>query len=80
MINFYNKYIPNINRILAPLFKAAAGKKKAARIPWSPELEKSFTGAKEALSSATMLVHPSMTAPTALTTDASDTGVGAVLE
>ena len=80
MINFYNKYIPHINLRLAPLFAAAAGKKKTEAVPWTPQLEAAFKTSKRALATATMLVYPSMQAPTALTTDASDTGVGAVLE
>ena len=80
MINFYNKYIPNINLRLAPLFAAATGKKKTEAVPWMPQLEAAFKTSKRALATATMLVYPSMQAPTALTTDASDTGVGAVME
>merc|ERR1712015_37960 len=80
MINFYNKYVPNINLRLAPLFTAAAGKKKTEAMPWTPQLDAAFKASKRALAAATMLVYPSMQAPTALTTDASVIGVGAVLE
>lgn len=80
MVNFYNRYIPRINIIMSPLFAAMAGRKKQEQIQWSPELESAFNAAKSALSSAALLSHPSLDAPTALTTDASDLGMGAVLE
>ena len=80
MVNFYNRFIPKINVTMSPLFAAMAGKKKTESIEWTPQVEEAFAAAKAALSSATMLCHPSLTAPTALTTDASDLGIGAVLE
>ena len=43
-------------------------------------MEQGFIGTKEALANATMLHHPVQGALTALTTDASDTALGAVLE
>ena len=80
MIQFYNRFIPRVNLLMSPLFKAMAGKKKSETIQWTPELESTFVKAKSALSSASMLRHPSLNARTALTTDASDVGAGAVLE
>ena len=80
MIQFYNKYIPRINLILRPLFAEIANKKKTEKVVWTTELDQAFLKAKSALSSATLLRHPRLNAPTALTTDASDHGVGAVLE
>ena len=80
MIQFYNKYIPRINLILCPLFTLTASRKKSEHINWTAELKQAFNKAKEALASATMLRHPRLNAPTALTTDASDLGMGAVLE
>jgi len=41
---------------------------------------KAFQDAKDALASATLLHHPVLDAQLVLTTDASDIGVGAVLE
>jgi cleavage and polyadenylation specificity factor subunit 1 len=43
-------------------------------------MDTSFTATKQALADATMLVHPLANAPTALTVDASDQAVGAVME
>ena len=80
LINFYNRFIKHISLIMAPLFASTAGKKKKELITWSPELDKSFSAAKSALANAALLSHPNPAAPTALTTDASDVGIGAVLE
>ena len=43
-------------------------------------MDRAFQAAKDALSKATLLHHPVSGARTALTTDASDTAIGAVLE
>ena len=80
MIQFYNKYIPHVSLTLAPLFAEIAGKKKQVDLNWTPALQQAFLSAKQALASATMLRHPRLNAHTALTTDASDLGMGAVLE
>ena len=80
LINFYNRFIPKINLIMAPLFQATAGKKKNDSIQWSTEVADAFQAAKDALSAAVLLKHPHPAAPTSLTTDASDLGIGAVLE
>ena len=80
MINFYNRFLPRINLLMAPLFAATAGKKRPHAIAWTPATEAAFGAAKSALSKAALLAHPLPDAPTALTTDASDLGVGAVLE
>ena len=47
---------------------------------WTLELNMAFEEAKNALSQATLLHHPVPGARIALTTDASDIAIGAVLE
>ena len=47
---------------------------------WTQELNKAFEEAKNALSQATLSHHPLPGAPIALTTDASDIAIGALLE
>ena len=49
-------------------------------LDWTQELNKAFEEAKNALSQATILHYPVPGARIALTTDASDTAIGAVLE
>ena len=63
-----------------PLFKATAGRAKKDSITWTDAMQAAFKHTKDALASATLLVHPHPSAPTALTTDASNNGIGAVLE
>ena len=48
---------------------------KPMTLKWSDELDEAFTTAKEALTQATMLVHPHADKPTALTVGASGTAV-----
>ena len=80
MVNFYSRFVPRLSIIMDPLFKATAGRSKNDTLEWTPAMQSSFQLTKSALSNATMLVHPDPSAPTAITTDASDSGIGAVLE
>ena len=80
MINFYNRFIPHASLIMKPLFAAVAGKKGKDPVEWDKPTTKAFADTKSALASATLLHHPEHNADIALTTDASDVGVGAVLE
>lgn len=85
MINFYRRMVPNLAEILNPLNQMLAGhassKKPSAKIEisWSPEAEKSFDSAKSALANATLLVHQVPQSPLSITTDASNTAIGAAL-
>ncbi|XP_032876271.1 uncharacterized protein LOC116972560 [Amblyraja radiata] len=78
MVNFYHRFIPSAAAIMRPLFQCLASKPKD--LIWSKEAEKAFEGAKTALANTTMLEHPRASALMALTVDASDVAVGAVLE
>ena len=80
MVNFYCRFVPHLSVTMDPLFKSSAGLSKKDVITWTPAMSAAFQLTKEALSSATMLVHPHPSAPTSLTTDASEAGIGAVLE
>ena len=80
MLNFYHWFIPHAAQTLQPLHQALTGKPRPKTLCWSDDMDKGFVSAKEALANATMLHHPVQGAPTALTTDASDTALGAVLE
>ncbi|KAJ8402587.1 hypothetical protein AAFF_G00366700 [Aldrovandia affinis] len=65
---------------MRPLYGALRGKTGNAQVDWGEEMTAAFDSAKQALAEATMLSHPDPDAPIALTTDASDYAVGAVLE
>ena len=81
MINFYRRFIPAAAKIMSPLFSALSGKAKGLKpLVWTSDMLRAFQGAKEALADAALLTHPQKGAPTALTTDASDEAVGAVLQ
>ena len=78
MINFYHRFIPSAAKLMAPLYRAIANNNKI--LQWSDSLQTSFTQAKQALAHATLLHYPKSNAPTAVTVDASDVAIGAVLE
>ena len=65
---------------MQPLYRALTGSPRPKTLDWTQELNKAFEEAKNALSQATLLHHPVPGAPIALTTDASDIAIGAVLE
>ena len=78
MINFYHRFIPFTARLLKPLYAVSSGKSKCFK--WDDEQQNAFEAAKVALINATILHHPAPGAPLILSTDASSTAVGAVLE
>ena len=81
-VNFYHRFLPGLAATLAPLHAlTASAKTQKSLLLWTPSLRRCFSKARECLSSAVRLVHPdpSPTARLALTTDASDVAVGAVL-
>ena len=50
------------------------------KLTWTIEMSNAFNNAKRALSNATLLAHPRCDVPIALTSVASDRGVGTVFE
>lgn len=78
MVNYYRKWIPQAAHHASPLFDALKSKPKI--LAWSCERQKAFEAVKKALSAKTMLSHPRPNAPLAITSDASNIAVGAVLE
>ena len=78
MINFYHRFIPHAAALMAPLHDMSQTKGKDFQ--WNDQLQAAFDDTKEALASAALLVHPSTTATTCLSVDASDLAVGGVLE
>ena len=82
MVNFYRRFIPHCAAILTPLTNLLRKQPPRSRkpLPWSSECTTAFGAIKDALSNATMLMHPSSDRQTCLMVDASDTAVGAVLQ
>ena len=81
MVQFYGRFIRNVGSVLKPLHECIAKKGKTVKeITWTDECAKAFSAAKEALAQAALLHHPSPSAETHLTVDASDSAIGAKLE
>ena len=78
MLNYYRRFIPHAAQHLFHLTETLKGKPK--RLEWNSNCQKSFEAVKEALANATMLRHPDSNAALAITADASDDAIGAVLE
>ena len=78
LINFYHRFIPRCAKILGPLNTLLASPTEC--LTWDNASLHAFTTIKEALATATLLVHPKPNALTGVMTDASNTAVGAVLQ
>ena len=78
MVNFFHRFLPHAAALMGPLHGMSHAKGQAFQ--WSAQLQSAFDATKEALASAVLLVHPSVTATTCLTIDASDLAIGGVLE
>ena len=78
MVNFYHRFVPHAATLMNPLHGLANA--KGQEFQWTPQHRSAFAATKEALSIAVLLVYPSPTATTCLTTDASDLAIGGVLK
>lgn len=76
MLNYYNRFLPNLPHLLLPLHALL---QKNTKWNWKKEQEKVFVKSKELLKSASVLVHFVPTKELILACDASPYGVGAVL-
>lgn len=84
MVNYYNRFIPNLAQIFAPFHDHLALIQKLPKSKnkffWTDECESAFKQTKELLVELTMLAHPRENAKYSVSTDASSTSVGAVLQ
>ncbi len=80
MINFYHRFIPHAAELMRPLYQCLKGKSNSQVLEWDNDMTDAFCKTKAALVHATMLTHPKPGATIGLTTDASDVGIGAVLQ
>lgn len=84
MINFYHRFIPRLAEILTPIHNhlTTLVKRGKHKVPfsWPNECDTKFLEAKTALGRATLLAHPIEHTKYSITTDASNTAVGAVLQ
>jgi predicted aspartyl protease/transposase InsO family protein len=78
LANYYRRFIHNFSAIVAPLTDATRGDKKAFK--WGGPQDLAFEAIKEAFTSAPVLRLPDPEKPFTVTTDASNFGIGGVLE
>jgi len=80
VINYFNRCIPGCSLILAPLYKLFTKKKKCRKeIKWNDEADRAFIQAKKALNEI-CLAHPDYSAEISVMVDASDYGIGGVIQ
>ena len=76
LLSYYRRFIPNFSIIANPLFVLT---RKDVPFQWTTECQESFDNLKDILTSATILAFPDFKEDFLLETDASGTGLGAVL-
>jgi transposase InsO family protein len=74
--SYYRRFVPNFSTVASPLSKLTA---KGVAFDWTPACQASFEQLKGCLSTTPVLGFPVPGAPYILDTDASLTGIGAVL-
>ncbi|KAI2647466.1 Retrovirus-related Pol polyprotein from transposon 17.6 [Labeo rohita] len=78
LVGYYRCFIPNFSSLAAPLTDLTR-KGQPEKVCWTPSAEEAFAQIKTALTSSPVLRAPDFSYPFLLQTDASDTGLGAVL-
>lgn len=82
ILNYYRRCIPHAAHAQQPLNEYLKDTKKRdkRKIPWTPDSEAAFKLCKDKVASAIRSTFLSPSAPLALSTDASDSAIGAALE
>ena len=78
LISYYRKFINHLADMANPLFRALK-ESESDRIEWSSEKVESFEQLRKSLSSTTVLKSLNFSQPFCLQTDASGTGIEAIL-
>ncbi len=76
LAGWYHRFVLNFSQIAEPI---NALKKKGRKFHWSDQCQQAFEQLKTCLSSPPVLGHPNLQQAFTVYTDASDTGLGAVL-
>ena len=82
LTNYYRKFIHNYAKVAKPLHQLVSGenaKLKRTSVTWTVECEESFKKLKELCSNTPVLAYPNYKEKFKLYTDASESGLGAVL-
>ena len=76
LLNYYNRFLPNLSTLLSPLHELL---RKETKWRWETEQERAFEESKRLMQSSEVLVHYDSQKDLILSCDASPYGVGAVL-
>ena len=76
LTSYYRRFVPGFSKVANPLYTLT---KKDVSFIWNPECQQAFEQLKELLRTSPVLCFPNFTRPFILETDASGTGLGAVL-
>ena len=76
LASYYRRFIPGFSKVAEPLFALT---RKDVTFKWSENCEKAFQQLKTLLTTAPLLIFPSFDKEFILKTDASISGLGAVL-
>lgn len=79
LASWYRRFVKNFSSIAAPLNNLLKGKLRKGKITWNNEAEQAFNSLKLALTQSPVLRNPDFEQPFIIQTDASLTGLGAVL-
>ncbi|CAM4525673.1 unnamed protein product, partial [Lepidochelys olivacea] len=78
MAGYYQRFVPHFSAIATPITELCK-KGKPDKVVWNEQCQEAFRALKEALVSGPVLANPDFDKPFMVFTDASDTGLGAVL-
>jgi hypothetical protein len=78
LAGYYRRFVPNFAAIASPLTDLTKGGKQG-QVRWSEACEDAFNTLKDRLASGPVCCLPDFSRPFVLQTDASETGIGAVL-
>ena len=76
LASYYRRFVPNLSSVAGPLHALT---RKNAPFVWTPTCQQAFDGLKRLLTEVPVLAYPVFEKPFLLETDASGTGLGAVL-
>ena len=83
MVAYYHRFIPDAAKLLRPLnslLPKKTPKRSNRTVTWNDDALQAFDAVNARLAGATRLAHPVPEAPLSLKVDASDSGVGGVLQ
>ncbi|CAM4569383.1 unnamed protein product [Caretta caretta] len=78
MAGYYRRFVPHFSAIATPITELCK-KGKPDKVVWTEQCQEAFRALKEALGSGPVLANPDFDKAFVVFTDASDTGLGAVL-